>query len=196
MILSWRHHCSLNKDHHYQYHCRCHYMQRVYVYFILSYLILPCVELTSITIVMIGMTLYEHVLHYYVISYHIISYLSWFVLHCILFNLIQLNLIWLNYIRFYSIEFDLLYCPVLYLISMNDLYLSICPSVRPCVCLSDILFICMNKFFFSLIFSFVLFSLFFSLMNVWHTCFNKCGHTHAYEYMFLLMTRKYYFKSR
>ena len=91
-------------------------------------------------------------------------------------------------ILFYSIEFDLLYCSVLYLISMNDL----CLSVRLFVCL----FICMNKFMFSLLFLFC-FPFFSFLMNVFltHTHGHGHGHTNTYEYMFLLMTRTYYFKS-
>ena len=66
-------------------------------------IILSCVALTSITIVIIGMTLHELVL-----PYLFLSYLScWSVLHCIL-------------LQFDSIEFGLLYCSVLYLISVND----------------------------------------------------------------------------
>ena len=134
MILSSCHDCSLNNDCHYHWHCHCHYMQRIYVYFILSCLALPCLALswcewTSITIVIIGMTLYELVLHYHIISYDI---LCSFIL-CLL-------LIWSP---FYSIEFDLLYCSVLYFMSMNDL----CLSVRLSVCL----FICVKNFLFSLL---------------------------------------------
>ena len=105
MILSSCHDYSLNNDSHCHGHCRCHYMQGVYVYFILPCLglfclVLSCLELTSITIVTIGMTLYELVLHYIIISHHIISHV--------------------------------LYCSVLYPISLNDLCLSV--RVLLCLC--------------------------------------------------------------
>ena len=152
MILSSCHHYSLNND------CHCHYMQRIYVYFIMSCLdftslalfclVLTWCELTSITTAIIGMTLYELVSHYITISYHIISdvflfYLfCWFDFHSILFYSILLHfisnrfdLIWFDSTLFYIIEFDLLYCSVLYLISMNDLCLSIYPSDSLSVCL-------------------------------------------------------------
>ena len=91
-------------------------------------------------------------------SYITISY--YIILHLITcFFILSLLLIRspFNSILFYFIEFDLLYCSVLYLISMNDL----CLSVRPSVCLSVRLSVCMNKFMFSLLFSFsYLFSLF------------------------------------
>ena len=99
----------------------------------------------------------------------------WFVLHSILFysTLFQIDLIW-----FYSIEFDLLYCSVLYLISMNDLCLSICPSVC--------LLICINKFMFSLLHS-LLFSLFSFLLNVFltHTHMHMNTHTRARTHTYI-----------
>ena len=81
---------------------------------------------------------------YITISYHIISYLvfsylfCWLVLHCIQFCSIQLY--------FKLIEFYLSYYRVLYLISMNDLWLVV--AVCPSLCLSVYLFICMTNFHF------------------------------------------------
>ena len=125
MILSSCHDYSLNNDCHWHCHCHCHYMQRIYVYFILPCLVLSCLESTSITIsiVIIGMTLYELVLHYHIISYHILC-----------FFILSLLLIWSPFysILIYSIEFDLLYCSVLYHLPVNDF----CSSARSSVCLS------------------------------------------------------------
>ena len=153
-------------------------------------------DLTSITIVIIGMTLYELVLHYHIISYHnscsfILSLLLiWSPFYSILVNFksilfdsilffILLNLIY--YIFQYCISYQWMICVYL---------------VRSSVCLSVCLFICMNKFMFSLLscfFSLYPFSLF-SWTSSSHT--HGHGHTNTYEYMFLLMTRTYYFKSR
>ena len=132
MILSWRYHYSLNNDYHYHYlyNCRYHYMQGFDVYFILSCLVFSWFGLTSITIVIIGMTLYELVLHYHIISYHIIPYHLFSNLICSALYFIQLDSTWL-----YSILFDLSYCSVLHLISMNDLCLFVLLSVRSSVCL-------------------------------------------------------------
>ena len=136
MILSSCHHYSLNNDCHCD--CHCHYMQRIYVYFILSSLaltclVLSCVELTSITIVIISMTLYELVLHYIIISYHISCSFT-----------LSLLLIWSPFysILFYStlLYFKLIRFTVLFSIvsHINEWFVSVCPSVC--------LFICMNKF--------------------------------------------------
>ena len=110
------------------------------------HLALSCLNLISITIVIISMTLYELVLHYHILSYHI---------SCSL--ILSLLLIWCPFdsILFDSIESDLLYCSVSYLISMNDLCLSVYLSV--CV------FISMNKSFFPL--------LFFSKVGKWRIVF-------------------------
>ena len=153
MTLSSCHHYSLNNDCHWYCHghchcccdCHCHYMQRIYVYFILSCLALPCLvlfylELTSITIVIIGMTLYELVLHYHIISYLMFfNFISSADLISILFCSILFYFIsnWLDSILFYLIEyvfieFNLLHCSVLYLI-----FVSICPSVCLSVYLSE-----------------------------------------------------------
>ena len=162
MILSSCHDYSLNNDCHCHEHC--HYMQRIYVYFILSSLAFSCldltclvlswVELTSITIVIIGMTLYDLVLHYIIISYHISCsfilslLLIWspfytILFYSILFNstLFQIDSIWFDLILlFYSILLDLIYCIVQYSISyqwMICVYLSVCPSVCLCVYLYE-----------------------------------------------------------
>ena len=129
------------------------------------------------------------------LPYHIISYLMFFyfissadlisiLFYSILFYFIsnRLDLIWFYSILFYSIEFDLLYCSVLYLISMNDLCLSICPSVC--------LLICINKFLFSIsyLFSlFFLFSLFSFLLNVFltHTHMHMNTHTRARTHTYI-----------
>ena len=108
MILSSCHDYSLNNDCHCC--CHCHYMQRIYVYFIMSSLALPClvlswVEWTNITIVIIGMTLYELVLHYITKSYHIISYLMFF---CFISSA-DLITIRFDYILFYWIRFTILF---------------------------------------------------------------------------------------
>ena len=117
MILSSCHDYSLNNDCHCDCHfcCHCcchgHYMQRIYVYFIISCLALSCLELTSITTAIIGMTLYDLVLHYIIIC-HIISYLM-------LFNFISsADLI---SISFYSTLFqiDLI---LLYFLLLNSIY--------------------------------------------------------------------------
>ena len=93
---------------------------------------------------------------------------------------------WFNLILFNSIEFDLLYCSVLYLISMNDLCLSVRPSVRlsfclsVCVCVylyeqvyvfSSLLFL--YSFISFLFFIFISLSLLFSYERLPHT------HTHT-----------------
>ena len=108
-------------------------------------------------------------LSYITISYHIISHVFLFYLFCC-FDLHSIlfysTLFQIDSILFYSIEFDLLYCSVLF-ISMNDL----CLSVRPSVCL----FVSMNKYLFSLLFlfSFISLSLLFSYERLPHT------HTHT-----------------
>ena len=103
---------------------------------------------------------------YFISSADLISILFYSILfHSIL---LYFKLIWFDLILSTSIEFDLLYFSVLYLISMNDL----CLSVRPSVCL----FICMNKFMFSLLFFFSFFTLF-SWTSSSHTY--KHGHTHT-----------------
>ena len=135
---------------------------------------------------------------YITISYHTISrvllfYLfCWFDLHCILFSsiLLYFKLILFDWIQFYPIEFDLLYSSVLYLISMNDLCLSVNLSILPSVCLSVWISFSLFSFLFTLSFSF------YFLMNVFltHTHTHTPGHIHihghtnTYEHMFLLMT--------
>ena len=118
---------------------------------------------------------------YIIISYHISCsvilslLLIWSPFYSIL---LYFKLIEFDSILFYFIEFDLLYCSVLYLISMNDLCLSVRPSVRLSVCF----FISMNKFMFSLL---VHFSLpFFSfLMNIFLTHSHTRTRTHKYMHM-------------
>ena len=118
-------------------HCCCYYMQRIYVYFILSWFDFSCLELTSVTIVIIGMTLYELVSHYHIISYHI-----WcsFIL--------SLLLIWFpfHFILFYSILLNSIYCIVQHSISyqwMICVYLSVCLSV----CMNKVLSYCLSEQF-------------------------------------------------
>ena len=135
---------------------------------------------------------------YITISYHILCsfilclLLIWSPFHSILFYFIsnRFDLIW-----FYSLLLNSIYCIVQYSISyqwMICVYL----SVRPSVCLSVCVFICMNKFMFCRFFLFLFFLLFLYSLFLWtsssHTHWH--GHTHTYEYMFLLMTRTYYFK--
>ena len=105
---------------------------------------------------------------YITTSYHIIWYLMFF------YFMSSADLI---SILFYSIEFDLLYCSVLYLISMNDLCLSVCLCL--CVCL----FICMNKFMFSLLTCFFNLSLLSFLMNVFLT--HTRTRTHKYIWIYV-----------
>ena len=127
------------------------------------------------------------------ISYHIVSsfHLS-VVLICSPLYSIQLDSIQFDLIQYYSIELDLSYCSVLCLISMNGLCLFVLLSVCLLIYLSVWITFCF--LFSSLLLSFLYLISFY--MNVWHTHLNTCGHSHKYEYMFLLMTRKYYFKSR
>ena len=114
---------------------------------------------------------------YIIISYHISCslilslLLIWSPLHSILSysTSFQIDSIWFYFI-FYFIEFDLLYCSVLYVISMNDL----CLSVRPSVCLSVCVFICMNKFMFSLLITLHFHFSFFTLFSHEHL-----PHTHT-----------------
>ena len=135
--------------------------------------------LTSITIVIIGMTSYELVLHYLMTSHHIsCSLILSLLLICSPFysNLLYFKLILYDSIRFDSIEVDLLYCSVLYLISMNDL----CLSVRPFVCL----FICMNKFLFSPLSLLYIFPLFlFSYEHLPHTHTRTRTRTRTHKYI-------------
>ena len=122
---------------------------------------------------------------YITISYHIILYLMFFYFissanlisipfYSVLFYFIsnRFDLIWFYSILFCSIEFDLLCCTVLYLISMNDLCLSVCPSVRPSVCLSVWISLC---FLFSLSLSY-LFSFSFLFLFSW----TSSSHTYTY----------------
>ena len=94
--------------------------------------------------------------------FYFISSADLISIHSILFYsaLFQIDSIWSP---FDLIEFDLLYCSVLYLISMNDL----CLSVR----LSVYLFICMNKFMFSLLSCFFILSLLFLFSFHFHFSF-------------------------
>ena len=108
--------------------------------------------------------------------------------------LFQIHSIPSNSVRLKSIYYIVQYC--------------ISYQWKICVYLSICLFICMNKFFsflFSLFFTLLFFlflfaflSFFSFLMNVFlthtHTHTHTRGHTNTYEYMFLLMTRTYYFK--
>ena len=157
---------------------------------------------------------------YITLSYHIISYLMFFnfissadlitiQFYSILFYFISNRF---DLILFYSLLLNSICYIVQYCISyqwMICVYLSVHLSV--CV------FICMNKFMFSVLscffilsllflfsfhfyFSFISLFIFISLsflMNVFltHTHGHGHGHTNTYEYMFLLMTRTYYFNS-
>ena len=113
------------------------------VYFILPSLVFSWFELASITIVILSMTLYELVIHCNNISYlmffNLISSAELSLFHSILFysTLFQIDSILFYSIRFDSIESKLLYCSVLYLISMNDLCLSVRLSVCLCVYLYE-----------------------------------------------------------
>ena len=136
MILSSCHDYSLNNDRH----CHCHYMQRIYVYFILPCLALPC----------LGETLYELVIHY-----HIILYLRFFYFissadlisipfYSILFYFISnwFDLIWFYSTLFYWIWFTILFSIVSH---SNEWFVSICPSIRPSVCLSFWFSVCLYE---------------------------------------------------
>ena len=167
-------------------------------YLALSCLILSWCEWTSITIVIIGMTLYELVLHYIIISYHIsCSYilsllLIWYPFHSILF---YSTLFQIDSILFHFIEFDLLYCSVLYVISMNDLCLSVRPSVCLSVCLSVWISLCflfspvslffLYPFFFFSLFIFIFLSLLFSHERLPHTHTRTRTRTHTYIWIYV-----------
>ena len=145
--------------------------------FFLSWVILTCFELSWFNLAWYELTwvylyyycYYRHDTRCMGSSYIIISDLiSSFLLiyssfHSILFQIVA--------IPFYSIEFNLQYCSLLYLISIIDLCLLICLSLL---------------FFFS---------------HDRHTRTHTHTHTHAhtrihtytYEHMFLLMARTYFF---
>ena len=145
-------------------------------------------------------------LPYHIISHVLLFYLfCWYDLHSILFysTLFQIDSIWFYLILFYWIWFTILFSIVSHI---NEWFVSICPSVRPSVCL----FICMNKFMFSLLSCFFTLSFLFLFSSHFHFSFfsyerlphsrthghgHGHGHTNTYEYMFLLMTRTYYFNS-
>ena len=135
---------------------------------------------------------------YITISYHIISYVflfylfCWFDLHSIPFysTLFQIDLI-----LFYFILLNLIYYIVQYCIShINEWMIWIYLPVHPSVCLSDCLFICMNKFIFSLLSCFFILSLLFLfsfsflflysfLMNVFLTHTRTRTHTYIWIYI-------------
>ena len=154
MILSSCHHHSLNNDSHCCWHCccHCHYMQRIYVYFILSCLLLSSLVLSCLVLSWVDeyyYCYYRHdvvwsrlTLHYHIISYHIISHVllfylfCWFDLHSTLFYLILFNstLFQIDLIWFFSLLLNSIYYIVQYSISyqwMICVYL----SVRLSVCL-------------------------------------------------------------
>ena len=121
---------------------------------------------------------------YITISYHTISrvllfYLfCWFDLHSILFYSILFYFIsnWFDWILFNSIELDLLYSSVLYLISMNDLCLSVSLFILPSVCLS----VWISFSLFSLLFFLsLLFTLFFSHERLPYTHTRTWTHTYT-----------------
>ena len=152
------------------------------VYLVLTCLILSWVDqyyycYHSHDVVWARLTLPYHIISYHIIFHVLLFYLfCWFDLHSILFYSTLFYFIsnWLDSILFYFIEFDLLYCSVLYLISMNDL----CLSVRLSICLSVYLYeevyvFSSLLFLYSFIVLFSFISLSF-LMNVFLT------HTHTH----------------
>ena len=153
MILSLCYHCSLNNDSHchchghWHCHCCCHYMQQVYVYFIS-----PCLVLTYLVLSWLDYNYYCDCMHDvvwagvtfpYHISCSLLSSVDLFPFDSILLYFIS-N--WFDSIQFVSIRFTILFSIVSHI---NEWFVSIC------------LFVCLNKFLFSLRFTFIFYFLFF-----------------------------------
>ena len=151
MILSSCYDYSLNDDCHCHYHC--HYMQRIYVYFIS-----PCLDLTCLVLCWVDKYYYCYYRHDVVwarltLSYQIMSYLMFFnfissadlisiPFHSIEFYSILVNfkLFWFDLIWLNSILLNLIYYIVQYNISYQwmicvFLSMSVCSFVRLSVCL-------------------------------------------------------------
>ena len=122
---------------------------------------------------------------YITTSYHIISHVllfylfCWFAVHSIPFYSILLHF---KSIRFDSIGFYWIWFTILFSIvsHVNEWFVSICLSGR----LSYCLFICMNKFMFSFLFSSLLFFSFPSLFS-WTPSSHTHTRTHTHTYIWI-----------